>query len=48
MKIGDMVVRAYAWDGVVPGIIVDERSITYPGDESSDEEYVPRKRCRRE
>ncbi len=40
MKIGDMVVRAYAWDGFVPGIIVDERSITYPGDESSDEEWT--------
>ena len=26
MKIGDMVVRAYAWDGLVPGIIVEEDS----------------------
>ena len=24
MKVGDMVVRAYAWESFVPGIIVDE------------------------
>lgn len=24
MKVGDVVIRAYAWDGIVPGIIVDE------------------------
>ena len=23
MEVGDMVVRAYAWDGFIPGIIVD-------------------------
>lgn len=35
MKIGDMVIRAYAWHKDIPGIIVDER-ITY--DEGADEE----------
>ena len=24
MKVGDLVVRAYVWDRIVPGIIVDE------------------------
>ena len=25
MKIGDMVIRSYAWSSIVPGIIVEER-----------------------
>ena len=25
MKVGDMVVRAYAWHTIIPGIIVDKR-----------------------
>jgi len=40
MEIGDMVVRAYAWNRFIPGIIVEERDITYPGDETSDEGWT--------
>ena len=25
MKVGDLVIRAYAWRGIVPGIIIEER-----------------------
>ena len=32
MKIGDMVIRAYAWRDVVPGIIVDELRETWKSD----------------
>ncbi len=40
MKIGDMVVRAYAYHAFIPGIIVDEQTVTYPDDEISDEPPV--------
>ncbi len=34
MKIGDLVVRAYAYHGIVPGIIIDQYEETIGGDES--------------
>ena len=44
MKIGDMVVRAYAFHAFIPGIIIDDRPISHHGDEEtwciSDEEYA--------
>ena len=36
MKIGDMVIRAYAWSSIVPGIIVDEQSDILKDDEGNE------------
>lgn len=40
MKVGDMVVRAYAFRAFIPGIIVDEHIESYTTD-SGDPEFEP-------
>ena len=39
MKIGDMVVRAYAWHSFIPGIIVDEQIEILKEISEKNEEY---------
>ena len=40
MQIGDMVVRAYAWHALVPGVIVDCHKEVKPLGEDCGDEYI--------
>ena len=39
MKVGDLVVRAYTWPSLVPGIIIDEKAETLEFDGTHEAPY---------